>query len=88
MSPQKTYVAPNGAAVLKIALTSTAFHILGMAGSQLDVPTIIQTSVAANQADWDAAPGYSFQEKDRDTDGSKTYQVRMIDGSPYQTFTA
>ncbi|MEP6717302.1 MAG: hypothetical protein ABJC09_17145, partial [Terriglobia bacterium] len=41
--------------------------------SQLDAQTIIQRSVAANQTDWDAAPGYSFQETDRDAHGSKTY---------------
>ncbi len=43
MSPQKTQVARNGAAVIKIALTSLAFHISGIAVcSQLDAPSIIQ----------------------------------------------
>ncbi len=50
-----------------------------------DVERIIERSVKANQKDWTAAPDYSFQETDRDSDGSKTFRVVMIDGSPYQT---
>jgi hypothetical protein len=59
------------------------------AGAQMDANTIIQRSVAANQADWKAAPLYDHYERDRSDDGgSKTYDVLMIDGSPYQELVA
>ena len=49
---------------------------------------IIQRSIAANQANWKEAPNYSFVERDVESKhGSvktiKTYEVLMIDGSPY-----
>ncbi len=50
----------------------------------MDVGTILQRSVAANQADWRAAPSYSYQERDAGPNGSKTYHVVMLDGSPYR----
>src|SRR6185437_1470605 len=58
-----------------------------------DVAAIVRKSVAANTADWKAQTGYSHRERDTktkiDSDGnakatvSKTYQVTMIEGSPY-----
>jgi hypothetical protein len=57
-------------------------------GAQPDLLSIIQKSVAANQMDWNAALNYSFQETDRDKGSSKTYQVEMVEGSPYQTLIA
>lgn len=53
-----------------------------------DVQTIIQKSVAANEADFKAAPEYSYRERDRTADGTKTYDVLMIEGSPYQRLIA
>ena len=53
-----------------------------------DVAQIIQKSVAANQADFDAAPQFNFKETDRDGKGTKTYQVTMIDGTPYNQLIA
>ncbi len=69
-------------------LIAVAFPIASLA----DTPTaeqIIQRSLVANEADWNAAPGYSFTEHDvtskRDNPAEqKTYQVIMIDGSPYE----
>lgn len=54
-----------------------------------DVEEIVRRSVAANQADWKAAPGYSFIERDIESHrgGAKTvkvYRVLMIAGSPYE----
>lgn len=50
-----------------------------------DVQTIVQRSVEANQADFAAAPHFNYKERDRNPDGSsKTYQVTMIEGTPYQ----
>ncbi|MGI8990805.1 MAG: hypothetical protein ACR2I2_14665 [Bryobacteraceae bacterium] len=52
------------------------------------VQEIIRRSVAANQADWTADPEYAHKERDRNADGTKTYEVTMIDGSPYQRLIA
>jgi hypothetical protein len=47
----------------------------------------VQRSVANTNADWAAAPQYGFTEHDVITKGArrtaKTYQVMMIEGSPY-----
>ncbi len=56
--------------------------------SQPDIKTIIDRSVAANDKDFEAGPGFNYQEKDRDSNGTKTFQVTMIDGSPYQRLLA
>lgn len=58
------------------------------AGAGPDAQTIINRSVAAIQRDWAAEPEYSYNETDRDEDGSKTYLVSMIDGSPYRMLIA
>jgi hypothetical protein len=56
-----------------------------LAAQKPDVETIIQRSVEANQADFNAAPDFNYKERDRNSDGtSKTYQVTMIEGTPYQ----
>jgi len=49
-----------------------------------DVHDIIQRSVAANQANFKAAPQFNHKERDQTSSGTKTYQITMIDGSPYQ----
>lgn len=54
----------------------------------VDIQTIIQKSVDANEADFKAVPEYSYRKRERDDQGSKTYQVLMIDGSPYQKLLA
>jgi hypothetical protein len=53
-----------------------------------DVKDIIQRSVAANDKDFEAAPQFNYKEKDYDGKSSKTFQVTMIDGSPYQRLLA
>lgn len=54
-----------------------------------DVSQIIAKSVAANQRDFDAGPHFNNKERDRTPGGgSKTYQVTMIDGTPYQRLIA
>jgi hypothetical protein len=52
--------------------------------AQPDVQTIIQRSVASNEADWKAAPDYAFLEDDRSGENDRTYEVTMILGSPYR----
>jgi hypothetical protein len=56
--------------------------------SGADVQTIIKNSVAANQADWKAAPNYSYRERERTGATTKTYEVAMILGSPYNCLVA
>lgn len=70
-------------AVLALALTPTI--VLCAAP---DVQTIIQKSVKANEKDFEAAPYFNYREEDRDGSSSKTYQVYMIEGSPYQRLIA
>lgn len=53
-----------------------------------DAAAILHRSVEANQADWKAAPGYDYSERERTPNGSMTYRVRMIEGSPYQELVA
>ena len=53
-----------------------------------DVQTIIRKSVEANEKDFKAAPSFNYREEDRDGATSKTYEVYMIDGSPYNRLIA
>jgi hypothetical protein len=57
------------------------------------VDQILRRSVEANRRDWDAAPRFAFVERDQESKfGSrkpaKTYQVLMIEGSPYRRLLA
>src|ERR1700681_2729707 len=49
-----------------------------------DVTTIMERSVAAHQRDWAASPHYEYLETDQDQDATRTYDVTMMLGSPYQ----
>jgi hypothetical protein len=60
----------------------------GWAMGQENADEIIRHSVEANQRDWDAAPGFDCSERDRGSDGSKTFEDTMILGSPYQRLVA
>jgi len=52
--------------------------------AQNKVVTIIQKSVQANNRDWDADPQFDYTETDEDEQGTKTYQVTTILGTPYE----
>jgi hypothetical protein len=56
--------------------------------ANVDVSAIIKKSVAANQADFNAAPQYSYRTREKTEDGDKTHDVIMIDGSPYERLVA
>jgi hypothetical protein len=71
--------------IVVVALTAIAASVSAQA--PLDVHAILERSVAANQAAWKAAPEYTFDESDRDADGTKTYEVTMLLGSPYSRLT-
>jgi hypothetical protein len=85
--------------ILSVGLTCTipaapAAHDL----QSVSVSDIIRRSVATNSADWKAQPQYAYDEFDRKTkvDGSgvvhgqpsRTYEVLMIEGSPYNRLIA
>ncbi|MBV9498804.1 MAG: hypothetical protein JO138_05490 [Acidobacteriaceae bacterium] len=90
------------AAYRKLRLISAgliASGILLLAGQNPppDAALIVQKSVSVNTADWNAQPRYLFHERDmkskvlsngtvRDRQ-SKTYEVLIIDGSPYYRLT-
>jgi hypothetical protein len=56
--------------------------------NQPDIKTIVERSVAANDKDFEAGPQFNYKEKDRQANGTKTFQVTMIDGTPYQRLLA
>lgn len=62
--------------------------LLAQACRAVDVQEIIQRSVEANQRDFEAEPHYTYKETDRTGNSTKTYQVSMIDGSPYNRLIA
>jgi hypothetical protein len=71
---------------MKRLVALLAFSSAATFGAQQpEVQTIIQKSVEANRADFEAAPHFNYKERDREPDGtSKTYQVTMMEGTPYQ----
>ena len=69
--------------ILLLAVLSSASF------AQQDADTIIQRSVAANEADWKAAHEYDYLERDRQKGGgTKTSEELMILGSPYERLVA
>lgn len=57
--------------------------------AQVDVATMIQRSVEANNRDWDADPQFACTEQDLDAkDGRKTYEVTNVLGTPYERLIA
>lgn len=53
-----------------------------------DAATIIQRSVDAMRRDWQGSEHYVHLERDLESHGSKTFQILIIEGSPYQKLTA
>lgn len=70
------------------ALVASLGTVAPLWAQKPNVQTIIQKSVEANQRDFEAAPHYDYKERDREGNGSKTYQVTMIEGSPYNRLIA
>ncbi len=56
--------------------------------AQVNVQDIIARSVEANKADWKVEPEYNYSERDTENGHTKTYDVLMILGSPYQRLTS
>lgn len=75
--------------VIGSSMLAAMFALSAPLGFAQDAGMIIQRSVEANNADWKAAPEYNYVERDRDaTGGTKTYEERMILGSPYERLIA
>ncbi len=49
---------------------------------------IIHRSVQANDADWKAQTGYSFRRSDVEGSERQTFEVTMLEGSPYERLLA
>jgi len=59
-------------------------HALPAVSPALPEEAIVRNSVQANERDWQAEPEFSYSETVKDGTGAKTYEVVMLDGSPYQ----
>jgi hypothetical protein len=71
-----------------LTLLCALFPLLAQC-AQPDVKEIIRRSVEANQRDFKAVNKYNNKERDRTPGGgSKTYQITMIEGTPYQRLIA
>lgn len=70
----------------RVGLIAIALSFLcaGGVSATPDAQTIIQRSVTSNEADWKAAPEYSYVEEDRSGKSDRTWEVTMIDGTPYR----
>ncbi|HEY4084449.1 MAG TPA: hypothetical protein VGM43_00865 [Bryobacteraceae bacterium] len=73
--------------LLTIALPASAASASAPSKSP-DATTIIQRSVDAMHRDWQASEHYNHLERDLEAHGSKTFEILMIQGSPYQKLTA
>lgn len=70
---------------LVIALVCTIACVApAVAATTPNAKMIVEKSVEANQRDFEAAPRFSYHERDRVDNGTKTWEVTMIEGSPYQ----
>jgi len=70
-------------------LLSVFWTLTCYGGGPEDPKTIIQRSVEANSADWNAAPEYDYLERDQQSrGGTRTYQELMILGSRYERLIA
>ena len=76
----------------QLALVALAVASADPVPPSSNVQKIVQRSVQNTNADWAAAPQYAFTERDVITSRSKrtvkTYQVTMIEGSPYNKLIA
>lgn len=80
------------ATTLAVLLISAAALYAGQPNG-VDAPDIIRKSVAVTQANWKEAPNYAFVERDITSKKDRpktaqTYEVLMIEGSPYNKLIA
>ena len=61
---------------------------LAWSAPAVDIATIIQRSVEANDRDFKLTPHYSYQQREKQNGQVRTSQVTMLDGSPYSRLIA
>src|SRR5579883_2823988 len=64
------------------------FAGIGVQAQQIDTKALVQRSVKMTEADWAKAPQFRFRERDVTAQGTRTYEVVMIDGSQYNKLVA
>lgn len=87
-----------GSLFLSILFPVASLPLSAQSANSLKSAEIVHRSVAVNTADWKAQPDYSYRELDikskidssgqTRTEVSKTYEVMMIEGSPYNRLIA
>ena len=75
-------------AIVRPALCAIVAGALQFAPATMDARAIIGRSVVASESDWRAEPNYDHFERDDDGDDAKTYDIRMIEGTPYERLIA
>jgi hypothetical protein len=73
--------------LLSAAVLVTLNAPIGLAAQRdrgVSVAAIVARWTAANRVDFDAAQTYNYSERIRDDDGTKTYAVTMLSGTPYK----
>ena len=83
----------QGTGCMRLFLLLVAGCSIAASAQPPNVKELVRRSVHAIEADWQQAPGYSYQEHDviskrRGRPVVETYQVVMIDGSPYKRMLA
>jgi hypothetical protein len=64
------------------------FSAWRLGAQQPSIEEIIHNSVLANNRDFNANANFNWKERDRTPQGSKTYQVTIIEGTPYYRLIA
>jgi hypothetical protein len=80
-------VRVSGSRITLLAIVAT-FCPSFFALAQMPVETIIQRSVEANKRDWELEPEYAYFERNKENGQDRTYEVMMIEGSPYHRLVA
>ncbi|PYT16528.1 MAG: hypothetical protein DMG59_10095 [Acidobacteria bacterium] len=67
---------------------ATLLAVTTLIHGDVDVSALIKRSVAATQTDWEAAAHYGYRERDVKGTRVETYELTMIEGSPYHRLVA
>ena len=79
MSPRPVTCVAGGCLILALAIgASTA------PSASVDADTVVQRWMQQSHKDLNAALEFGYRERVRDDDGTKTYEVTLLDGSPFK----
>jgi hypothetical protein len=78
---------PRAAATLMASALTTVLVAAKQPAAEIPAQ-IIHQSLAMNEADWRAEPAYDHCERDDDGDTARTYDVTIIEGTPYKRLIA